>query len=111
MYSNQKARNNYWLNRTQNRAPRETMTSSIPKTDYLKVMVLFSLFAVCFYSAVQKFFLSGGAPSFSLEPSFTICDKYAPGGDKADEKLLDGCKGVVTMAYGSAQQLCKGFIQ
>jgi hypothetical protein len=84
--------------------------SAIPRTDYLKILVLFSLLGICIYSALQKFLFVEGPEMRTLEVDFSICNKYGSDGNKADPALLAGCKEVVTAAYANAQQMCKGYI-
>jgi hypothetical protein len=62
------ARQNLWNN--SNKTKLQTM--SIPKTDYLKVFVLFSLFAVSFYTALQKFVFLAPPKFERLRPNFSL---------------------------------------
>lgn len=85
---------------------------TIPKTDYLKVFVLISLFAICFYSALQKFVFTPPLSRFEgLQPNFSICDKYGDVKEKADKNLSSECEKVVRLAYGNADMVCEGYIK
>lgn len=99
-------RNNHYL-----RLAKPLTMSSIPRTDYLKILVLFSLLGICFYSALQKFLFVEGPETRTLKLDFSICNKYDSDGDKADPALFAGCKEVVIAAYADAQQKCNGYIQ
>ena len=98
----QKRSNNYWDNRKQKHL---NMPSTIPKTDYLKVLVLFSLLAVCFYSALQKFVFVGTESYFEIKPDFSACSKY-----EKDAGKLKSCQDTLLVAYATSGVKCKGFI-
>ena len=88
-----------------------TGMSSIPKSDYIKVLLLLTLLSICSYSALQKFVFVDTSSNRALQVDYTVCEKYDTGGDKADTELLSSCKNIVSVAYEEAEQKCKGYIQ
>lgn len=89
---------------TPNRIKTQTMT--IPKSDYLKVFILISLFLISFYTALQKFVFVAPPKLELLRPNFALwCDKYAEGKDKPE------CENIVRIGYESANIACKGYIE
>ena len=95
--------NSRWWN---NRKTRSITMTQILKTDYLKVLVLFSLYAVCFYSALKKFAFVDTQSSFKIDPDYSICKKY-----EGDENKLESCQKIVVTAYAEAELKCKGFVK
>ena len=85
--------------------------SSIPRSDYLKVLLLFVLLNICSYSALKKFFFVDKSSGRALQVDYTACQKYDTDGDKADTDLFSSCKNVVSLAYEDAEEKCKGYIQ
>lgn len=85
--------------------------SSIPKSDYLKVLLLFVLLNICSYSALKKFVFVDKSSGRALQVDYTACQKYDTDGDKADNDLFSSCKSVVSLAYEDAEEKCKGYIQ
>lgn len=85
--------------------------SSIPKSDYLKVLLLFVLLNICSYSALKKFVFVDKSSGRALQVDYTACQKYDTDGDKADTDLFSSCKSVVSLAYEDAEEKCKGYIQ
>lgn len=85
--------------------------STIPRSDYLKVLLLLSLLSICSYSALQKFFFVDTSSGRALQVDYAVCQKYDTGGEKADTELFSSCKNVVSLAYEEAEQKCKGYIQ
>lgn len=93
------------------RLGRPLTMSSIPRTDYLKVILLISLLTLCFYSALQKFVFTSTSNNLALVVDYSMCQKYDISGDRADPALLVGCKNAVNQGYSSAQKMCNGFIK
>ena len=98
----QTANSRYW----NSRRTRSSTMPQIPKTDYLKVLVLFSLFAICFHSALKKFAYSDTISTFQLNLDYSLCKEYENDGNK-----LESCKKIVVSAYVEAELKCKGFVK
>lgn len=99
-------------------APRNRRMSSSPiLTDYLKLVVLCALTALCCYSAVEKFIVpmatanATSKPHINLKVDYRVCQQAVVRlQQKAPADLQQKCQLDIQQAFSQAKLLCHGYI-